>query len=267
MNELQRWQADMAQAVLAGGAKQATGLLAAIDDQHGVKPATRLAVYVDAYRLRGLEVLGEDYVALRQTLGNAGFEQLAGEYLAAHRSRHPSIRWLGKDFAKFLDRRGETGWMADLARFCWAMGEAHDAANAEPVSAAALAELPPTAWPGLTLHFHASFKLLSSHFDVAATWQQTENQAGDCPNAPTRLPHPVTWAIWRQAGGQAAWCRTQDSDETAILQRAMHGESFAQLAECLQSRGLKPDQAALSLAASLRSWLQREWITRLEHGS
>ena len=44
----------------------------------------RLRIYADAYRLRLVEVLGNDFPATKAALGDAGFDALAADYLQAH---------------------------------------------------------------------------------------------------------------------------------------------------------------------------------------
>lgn len=263
MIDLRQWQATLAGAVLGEESAKNAMALKRIAERPGADRATRLAVYVQAYRLRGSEVLRGDFAALAHLVGDDAFDRLAGDYLAAHRSTHPSIRWLGRDFARFLESNDEPVWQVDLARFCWSIGEALDAADQKAVEATELTELAPAHWPGLKLRFHASFHLLTGTFDVAKSWQQAED-TGDCRTAPDALPYPVTWAIWRDPQGDVRWCRA-NPNEASLLQHAVAGENFAQLAESLQTRGLEALDAAAELAANMRHWLQRGWITRLEY--
>ena len=61
----------------------------------------RLAIYRDAYRLRLIEVLGNDYDVLHAYLGDELFDALAGEYVAAHPSTFRNVRWFGGQFLRF----------------------------------------------------------------------------------------------------------------------------------------------------------------------
>ena len=50
----------------------------------GADAGQRLRIYADAYRLRLAEVLGNDFPATRNALGEAAFEGVAERYLRAH---------------------------------------------------------------------------------------------------------------------------------------------------------------------------------------
>ena len=61
----------------------------------------RLTIYQEAYRLRLIDALKNDYPALHLLLNNIAFEQLLHEYTTAHPSQHPSLRWLGEKLPFF----------------------------------------------------------------------------------------------------------------------------------------------------------------------
>ena len=63
---------------------------------------TLLGVYRDAYALRLIEVLTNDYPGLLAMTGPADFDRMARAYIAAHPSHHPSVRWFGARLADFL---------------------------------------------------------------------------------------------------------------------------------------------------------------------
>ena len=75
---------------------------AAVRDTRKADRITLLDVYRDGYALRLIEVLTSDYPGLMAMAGSADFDHMARAYIAAHPSRHPSIRWYGKDVADFL---------------------------------------------------------------------------------------------------------------------------------------------------------------------
>ncbi|MFX8055483.1 hypothetical protein ABTK93_19635, partial [Acinetobacter baumannii] len=83
---------------------------------------------------------------------------LAQAYLAAHPSRHPSIRWFGAALADFMAVAGDElvphPGLVDLARMDWALRAAFDAAEAPLLQPATLAALSPDDWAGLVLQLH-----------------------------------------------------------------------------------------------------------------
>src|SRR5204863_2585313 len=72
------------------------GFAASVRDTRKADRATLLDVYRDGYALRLIEVLTNDYPGLLAMAGPADFDHLARAYIAAHPSRHPSVRRFAK---------------------------------------------------------------------------------------------------------------------------------------------------------------------------
>ena len=66
------------------------GFAGAVRDSRKADRHTLLGVYRDAYALRLIEVLTNDYPGLMAMAGPADFDHMALAYIAAHPSRHPS---------------------------------------------------------------------------------------------------------------------------------------------------------------------------------
>src|SRR5690606_12641477 len=80
----------------------------------------RLRGYAGSYRIRPREALADDFKAVRAWLGPARFAELADAYLRRHPSRHYSLRWFGRHFARFLGAAPpwrDTPLLAELAAF------------------------------------------------------------------------------------------------------------------------------------------------------
>src|SRR5262245_56535262 len=96
------------------------GLAAAVQDTSKADRTTLLAVYRDGYALRLIEALTNDYPGLMAMAGPADFDHMARAYIAAHPSRHPSVRWFGKHLGDFLAATppySGTPAAAEMARF------------------------------------------------------------------------------------------------------------------------------------------------------
>lgn len=214
----------------------------------------RAGVYHAAYRLRLDEVLANDYPVLAATAGE-GFADLAGRYRQAHPSQHPSARWYGRHLAALLG----TSAFGDLARLEWALGEAFDAADADPLVLEDLAGLAADAWAELSFGFHPSLRLLSLNADLAPLLA-AESHVAQGPIE--RLPEPADWLIWRHQR-QANW-RVLAEDEAAGLRDALAGTSFEALCERLCDWHA-PDQVALRAAGLLKRWIVDGLVVRLHH--
>ncbi len=213
----------------------------------------RLAVYGEAYRLRLIEALETDYPALRGLMGAADFARLGATYMANHPSQHYSIRYFGQALAGLLTGHpeyGERPWLAELARFEWLLGEAFDAADAEPLTAAGLARLPADRWPLLRLDLVPSFRRLALHWDVPAIWKAVDTHQ---PIPPARrYERPTLWIIWRQ--GLRNYFRSLEEAEAAAIEELRSGRPFADL--CTALCAWLPEEA---VAAQAAAYLQR-WI-------
>lgn len=217
----------------------------------------RLRIYRDAYALRLIEVLGQDFPVLKALLGEARFDTLARAYLQAHPSTQPSVRHFGARFAGWLAQGHDLDAAAvELARFEWTQGEVFDAADDHAVSLADMAVVPPQHWPRLRfmLASHLRWLTLSSH----APAQVTAHAAGD--NVPEmRAATPATWLLWREAF--AVHWRRLDADEADALRSVRTGQCFGDL--CTQLAHAHGPEAPLRAAGLLKRWIHDGLVAAL----
>ncbi len=223
--------------------------------------ARRLGVYADAYRLRLVEALGNDYPALKAVLGEARFDRVMREFIAAHPSRHPNLRWYGGDLARFLARPAR--WrrrplLAELARFEWALGLAFDAADAPLATAEDAARVPPGDWPRLRLRLQPSVQLLSLRGNAPQVWRAATS-GGRVRAASARKP--AVWLVWRK--GHEPFYRALAPAEARALGAAARGCDFASIAGGLRRR-LGAKAAAQTAAQFLRNWLAEGLVAGIE---
>jgi hypothetical protein len=235
------------------------GFAGAVRDTRKADRHTLLGVYREAYALRLIEVLTNDYPGLMAMAGPADFDRMARAYIAAHPSHHPSVRWFGAHLAGFLATTApysSTPAAAEMARFEWALGEAFDAADAAPVLAADLMALPPEAWQELRFSLLPSFRRLTLAYDVPQAWQRREEVApGDLEVAPAG--RQTDWAIWRPE--RTSHFRSLAPDEAAMLAAMIDGQAFPELCESLVAH-VGEDAAPAQAAGRLRSWVEEGMI-------
>lgn len=235
MTTLARTQ-DAMQAWLLRGEPGIASLVRGDRDSH------RLRIYADAYRLRLLDVLDNDFPATKGVLGDDAFESLALAYVDAHPSTHPSVRHFGRAFADWLATRTPAHPGAhELARFEWLQGECFDADDAPSLGVDAIATLPAQAWPTLRLRLHPAIRLLSTQ----------RLQPRDGRPLPSAHATHAEWLLWR-ADLDVHW-RTLDADEAEVLHALRDGVVFAELCERLALH--HHDAGALRAAALLKRWL------------
>lgn len=239
---------------------------AAVRDTRKADRTTLLDVYRDGYALRLIEVLTTDYPGLVAMAGPADFDHVARAYIAAHPSRHPSVRWFGKGLAEFMDKTApydKAPAAAEMARFEWALSEASDSADVAPIAADVLMALPPEAWETLTFTVLPSLRLCRFAFEVAQAWQRRDEvEPGTLEVA--RAAEPVTWAVWRPE--RVSNFRSLETDEAAMLDALVAGRSFPELCETVAAF-TGDDQAPARAAGLLRIWVEGGMIAGFSSGT
>ena len=209
----------------------------------GADAGHRLRIYADAYRLRLVEVLGNDFPATRDALGEEVFAAFAERYLHPHPSTRPSVRHLGSAFADWLESQIDAPrGLHELARFEWLQAAAFDAFDAPTLAINDIAVLAPDAWPQLRLHLHPATQLLDTTrlaiVEGAVTLADVDS--------------PTRWLLWRDADGDVHW-RQLDDDEADALHAINRDATFGELCARLATR--HGDDDALRAASLLKRWL------------
>jgi hypothetical protein len=216
----------------------------------------RLAIYSSAYRARLVQALARDYPGLRALAGEARFERLANEYIAARPSVFPNLRWYGGELAAFLGVSGHrrAAALAEMAAFEWQLGLAFDAPDAAPLTIEDIARVPPEEWPGMRFAPHPSVRRLSFRYNVPAIRSASEDGAP----LPTlrRGGAPVAWLIWRQ--GLVVRFRSLERDEARAFDALTRGANFAGICTGLRG-GAKP---AARAAVLLKGWITSGLLAR-----
>jgi hypothetical protein len=240
------------------------GFAGSVRDTSKADRTTLLDVYRDGYALRLIEVLTTDYPGVLAITGPADFDHMARAYIAAHPSRHPSVRWVGRHLADFLGSTppyDKSPAVAEMARFEWALGEAFDSPDQEPVVADAILSVPAEAWETISFAPLPSLRRMDFAFDVPPSWQRREEVEPGELEVPA-LAAPVAWAIWRPE--LMSNFRSLDPDEAAILDAMMEGRPFPALCEALLPY-VEEDHAPARAASLLRSWIEEGMVGSFSH--
>ena len=235
------------------------GFAGAVRDTRKADRHTLLGVYRDAYALRLIEVLTNDYPGLMAMAGPADFDHMARAYIAAHPSHHPSVRWFGAHLAGFLSTTApysDSPAAADMARFEWALGEAFDAPDDVPIQAADLMALPAEAWEELRLIPLRSLRQLTLAYDAPQAWQRREEVEPGNLEVP-QAARATDWVIWRPE--RTSHFRSLEPDEAAMLAAMTEGHAFPELCESLVAH-VGEDAAPAQAAGRLRSWVEEGMI-------
>ena len=263
----------------------------AIDDVFkgdGDLPAVeRLDIYANMYFYRLLDCLAEDFPKVLAAVGPERFHNLITDYLLAHPSEHPSLRYLGRRLPGFIAGHplaAEHPWLADLARLDWARADLFDAADATPLSRDALARLPQERAGEARFTIVPAFALLRFDHDVVRFWRRLEDDAagvhregashgratgnaarettvidasparaqdvGAHPGRPRR--RPTAARVWRR--DFVVYHRSIDEDEVVCLESVRAGDSIAHICQRL-SAGRSVAKATERAGRMVQGWL------------
>jgi hypothetical protein len=219
-----------------------------------VSVETRLGIYGGGYRSRLIEVLESSYPVLAHLLGEADFHTLAAKYVATHESTFFSVRYYGHELADFLAADAEYSkapLLAELAKWEWAMADAFDAADAEPIDSGAFAQVAPEDWAELRFEWSPCAQLIALEWNVPELWKAVTEDS-ERPEPSLNL-EPASWLIWRRE--LQIYFRPVAAEEAVVIAASRAGQSFGELCVLLCEH-LDESEASLHAAGFLRGWVQ-----------
>lgn len=253
MNALAELQGDLQRHVLSGDA----AIVAAVKATPAVPAAIRLGVYSNAYRIRLAEALAANMPRLKELLGDEQFGTVAAAYVDAHPSQFASIRWFGDRLAQVLAQSHPSQpWLAELARWEWALAASFDASDATPVGVECLATVAPDAWAGLQLQFHPSVQFLELATNAQALFKALADE--ETPPQAAMLDRPQPWLLWRQ--DLKTQYRSLESAEAVAIRIMRDGGTFGAMCEAL-CEWHAGDEVPLIAAGMLKRWIVEEQLT------
>jgi hypothetical protein len=164
-------QHAFAAALLDPGRAVPEGLLA----PDGSPAGRRFSVYRNNVAVSLTEALATAFPVLAKLLGEANFRGLAGLYLRAHPPASPVLMLYGERMPAFLAGLPQVAhlpYLPDIARLEQALREAYHAADAMPLSGAALAALPPERLLAARLRLHPAVRVVASDWPIHGIWRR-----------------------------------------------------------------------------------------------
>jgi hypothetical protein len=235
-------------------------VLAEIVDTSKEKRDVLFDVYRNAYVLRLIEFLANDYEKLKALLGEEQFDAMARAYVAATPSRTPNARWYGHRLPEFLRTEPDYAGvpeMADLAALEKALTDAFDADDAASLTMDELADLEAESWGALTFRPHPSAARIDLSTNATDIWRALHRD--ETPPSPATGDKPVPVLVSREDG--MASFRVLEDDEAMMWDEAANGVSFAVLCEMMAAHAGE-EQAAPRAAGFLSAWIQRGLLAR-----
>lgn len=196
-----------------------------------VSKQTRLAIYANAYAMRLLEGLQDNYPAVHTLLGDEAFRLMSFEYIRLHPSEHFSVRYFGHKLTSFLTQQHPNQpFLAEMANFEWQLRHAFDAKNQIAIGIEALQAIPPEEWGNMRFEWQDALSRVDFAWNTPQLWQAIDENAAPIP--PQQQTHPIGWRIWRSNDFRTLY-RSLDVDEAWALDALMSGKCFAQVCEGL----------------------------------
>jgi len=154
--------------------------------------AKRFAVYRNNVHVGLVGVLRAKFPVTARLVGEEFFSAMARVFVGLEKPRSPLMAEYGARFPDFIagfEPARSVPYLADVARLEDAWTEAYHAADAAPLTVAALAVLPQEQLLALSFAAHPSARLVSSRFPVGSIW--SVNQADAVAPVAGRQPECV----------------------------------------------------------------------------
>lgn len=178
VSALRELQIQLRQAVLGG----ATAEIVAAIQSDGLDPAARIGIYRNhAFATLGASLRGTFPVVCR-LVDERFFAYAAHEYLREHPPHSRCLAEYGADFADFLaefEPCKSLPYLADVARFEWALNIAASVREAAPLPPQALAGVQINEAAYLAFRLQPSLSYVISPWPIDAIWQA--NQENEVP--------------------------------------------------------------------------------------
>ncbi len=219
----------------------------------------RVGIYADMYFLRLRDVLRETFPKLAAALGDERFSAVVADYLQAHPSRHPSLRYLGQHLPAFLaasrERRPPSpelpAWAADLAALEWHRYDVFDAEDVPLLTLESLRGLAADGFGALSIQLATCCRILPVQHAVEAVWRTLRDEA---PVADvSQRSHSLL--VWRQ--GLTVYHRPLEPLEAGVLELAEDGTTVAAICERVATDLAGGDAVAAQTAFGLIG----RWVT------
>ena len=220
-------------------------LTALVSPRPTLTSAARIKIYADMYFWRLLDVMREDFPRVATVLGDDEFARVVRTYLAAHPSRHPSVRHLGGAFAAWLASGAADpvpGCLADLGRLERARVDVFDAPDVTPLTRDDLAQ-GRTGFAPI-----AALEVGAYAWPVHHIWAAAENGAP----SETFTPSRTVVRVWRK--DFRVYHAPMEAREEAAIAALCAGEPFDSICEQLAD-GRSVEEAAQDAGALLLRWI------------
>lgn len=256
MKNLATFQDEFQRAVVDGDET----VLEDITDSSKENRRVLLGVYQNAYVMRLIEFLENDYDKLHGVLGDDQFDEMARAYIASYPSQTRNARWYGARLPEFLRETAlykDTPLLHDMAGLELALTDVFDAEDAAILELSDLSAIAPEDWAGLTFIPHPATRRLDHSTNASDVWSALHNEK--TPPAPESLKEPRRVIVYRDDG--MATFRPMAPDEAMMWDEMANGVPFSVLCEMLAMYAGE-EEAPARAAGYLQGWIQSGMLAK-----
>jgi len=256
-------------ATLEDAGVSASALSRVVAEDARLSAADRLDIYAHMYFYRIHDVLHEYLPCTAAVLGEEAFWNLLTTYLQRYPSRHPSLRYVGQDLARFVTEEAAWSeprpWLSDLVALEWARIDLVDRRDADVMSREVAQAWSAHDMAALPLRLVPAALALPVDHAVDELWRRLTDAAVEGETQTAReLPvgrSPRTLLVWRK--GLDVYHRVADPDEETFWPALFEGTTFGKLCDAVAVE--EPDEDAsdtahLERAAARAFALAARWI-------
>jgi hypothetical protein len=231
-----------------------------------LSPVERLEIYREQFWLRHTASLVEDFPGLSGILGQEAWQALIDGYLEAHPPESYTLRDLGLHLPRYVEAQPTLAHHAlclDMARLELAYLELFDAADAAPLNATALVDIPEAAWEHARIELQPALRLLQVGYPVASLRKQLFLAQTSGESVPIPAPAPFHLLLFRR--DLSMYHEELTAGAFALLGALTRRVPLA--AACAQAQAEIPEEAAgiaQNVGAWFQSWAARGFITSVE---
>ena len=267
LHDLQRWVVQHLQSRGNLPQSEAIGAEARsrLTGNDRLSPVEQLEVYREQFWLRHTASLVEDFPGVGGILGQAAWEKLVESYLAAESPHGWTLRDLGRDFPRHVERQHELPHHAlchDMARLEWCFIELFDAADRPGLDFAKLAALPPGTLETGQIALNPALALLEVRHPVADLRQRLLAARATPGAAPVPIPEPQAQqlVLYRAADRRLYHCPVSP-EAFALLDGLRRGLSLVAACEhALEQAPAHAERLQRNVGTWFQQWAQRGWL-------
>lgn len=226
-----------------------------VSEREGWLPSRdRLAIYHNAYRIRLVDVLRENFAHTVIYLGDHWFNQLASDYVQSHHSTYNNIGYYGHQFAEFVAHQlPEDKEVAELAELDWVLRRVFDGKDSVPLTMETLPVLVSQDPDNFCLTPVPTMTLITHEYNTLDIWHAIDKDS--TPPEVIALPQQVDVLIWRKE--HSPHFRSVSPLESLALQWVHEGHAVNEIGEALQNRFPDVD-VSNEFGLMLQRWINDE---------